>query len=132
MLIEAHTSVITKGRPKSVRFTPDEEAQIQAYARETGEAEALILERAVMRGLQAERLDRAVLWFLENRDSSHAAEIAGVPRAVFLEEVMRRGVVIHDDTPAAMLTDLSRLAELLGDDQLRAAVEQLQSKAIKH
>src|SRR5258708_36658210 len=101
MLIEAHDDVITKGRPKSVRFTPDEEAQIRAYARETGEAEAIILERAVMRGLQAERLDRAVLWFLENRASSHAAEIAAMPRAVFLEAAMRRGVVINDDAPAA-------------------------------
>lgn len=99
---------------KSVRLDQDEAADLAEFARLVGESEASVLKRALVRGLASERLHRALAAFLGGATSSEAAEIAGLPRAVFLEEAANRGLRLAEDVTG--LDD--DLAALLHEDGL--------------
>jgi predicted HTH domain antitoxin len=77
---------------KSIRLSESEARDIADYVNLVGGTEAALLKEATLRGLREIRLSRGVLAFIEGASSSEAAEIAGMPRAPFLAELMDRGV----------------------------------------
>lgn len=105
-----------------MRYTEDEVREIREYAQLTGEQEAVVLARASIRGLREERFERGLLAYLGGTNSSEAAAIAGLDRHTFLVRATERGAIAGDNEPATLLQDLSRTADLLGDDGLTAAV----------
>jgi hypothetical protein len=111
-----------KAIAKTVRYTEDEIREIREYAELTGEQEAVLLERASIRGLREERLERGLMAYLGGASSSEAAHVAGLDRHTFLNVALERGVAIGDDDPATLLRDLAQAAEVLGDDRLADAV----------
>ena len=84
---------------KSVRLDEEEAHQLGEFAQLVGESEAAVLKRVVTRGLAAERLHRALGAYVDGATSTEAAEIAGLPRAVILEEAAARGLRVIDDIP---------------------------------
>jgi hypothetical protein len=109
---------------KSIRLTDAEATQLQQYIATTGEIEAAVLKRAVLRGLRQLRLEQGILAYLETRDSSAAAEVAGVPRAELLQVLIDKGVTILDG-PSTLASELSVMAEHLADERLAAAARKL-------
>lgn len=115
-------------RTKSIRLTDDEAADLQRYVAVTGEVEATVLKRAAMRGLRKMRLEQGILAFRSGAGSAEGAEIAGLPRAIFLNKLMDRGVPLLDDSydfPAELESiaarldseRLARVARELGDER---------------
>jgi hypothetical protein len=96
---------------KSVRLTPAEVQQWAEFTAFTGETEATAMKRALQRGLQAERLDQAFLAMHRGASTAEAAQIAGLPRAVFIEEYHQ---VALDDPDDDWLSGLKRAATALG------------------
>ncbi len=78
-----------------------------------GETEATAMKRALRRGLQAERLDQAFLAMLRGASTTEAAQIAGLPRAVFIEQCLDHRVAI-DGANDDWLGGLKRAARALG------------------
>jgi hypothetical protein len=79
----------------------------------TGETEATAMKRALQRGLQAERLDQAFLAMHRGASTAEAAQIAGLPRAVFIEECLDHQVAF-DEPDDDWLSGLERAATELG------------------
>jgi hypothetical protein len=79
----------------------------------TGETEATAMKRALQRGLQAERLDQAFLAMHRGASTAEAAQIAGLPRAVFIEECLDHQVAL-DEADDDWLSGLERAATELG------------------
>jgi hypothetical protein len=79
----------------------------------TGETEAIATKRALQRGLQTERLDQAFLAMHRGAPTAEAAQIAGLPQAVFIEECLDHQVALddHDDD---WRSGLERAATALG------------------
>ncbi|MBI3971201.1 MAG: DUF433 domain-containing protein [Chloroflexi bacterium] len=113
---EARRAMITK----SIRLTEEEAAQVRQYVEATGEVEAAVLKRAMLRGLKDIRLERGILAYLEGHGASEAAAIAGLGHAEFLWELMERGVQVLKG-PSHMAKTLDRLGRELGDEKLIAA-----------
>jgi hypothetical protein len=98
---------------KSVRLTPAEVQQWAEFTAFTGETEATAMKRALQRGLQAERLDQAFLAMHRGASTAEAAQIAGLPRAVFTEECLDHQVAL-DEPDDDWLGGLERAATALG------------------
>jgi len=98
---------------KSVRLTPAEVQQWAEFTEFTGETEATAMKRALQRGLQAERLDQAFLAMHRGASTAEAAQIAGLPRAVFIEECLDHQVALNEPDDD-WLSDLERAAAELG------------------
>jgi hypothetical protein len=111
-----------KATARTVWYTEEEVREIREYAQLTGEQEAVSLARASIRGLREERLERGLLAYLGRKSSSEAAAIAGLDRHTFLVRATERGAIAGDNEPPTLLQDLSRAADLLGDERLAAAV----------
>jgi hypothetical protein len=97
---------------KSVRLTPAEVQQWAEFTTFTGETEATAMKRALQRGLQAERLDQAFLAMHRGASTAEAAQIAGLPRAVFIEECLDHQVAV-DGPDDDWLSGLERAAAVL-------------------
>ena len=106
---------------KSIRLTPEEAGELRQYVAATGEVEASALKRAALRGLREMRLEQGILAYLKRGDSAEAAEIAGLPRAHFLQELIDRGLTLDWREPEEMRQSLGFLAEKLGLPTLRDA-----------
>lgn len=119
-----------KSKAKSLRFTEAEEMEIREYIGLTGEQEAVVMERAAMRGLREERLEKGLMAYVGGASSSDAAAIAGIGRHAFLNEALDRKISLLDDGPEDLLLDLSRAAEYLGDARLAAAVKKVSQKLV--
>jgi len=102
---------------KSIRLTDEEADELRQLRAETGEDEDALLRRAALRGLRDLRLDQGIQAFQAGRGSSAAAAVAGLPRAVFLEVMLDRGVTILEG-PSTLSGELEGLARRLGDDRL--------------
>ena len=111
-----------KATARTVRYTESEVREIREYAELIGEQEAVVLARASIRGLREERFERGLLAYLGGSSSSEGAAIAGVDRHTFLVRAAERGAIVGDTEPATLLQDLSRVADVLGDERLAAAV----------
>ena len=117
-----------KAKAKSLRFSETEEAEIRSYIELTGEQEAVVMERAAIRGLRAERLERSVMAYVGGASSAEAAVMAGLDRHAFLIKALDRGVVVLDDQPEDLLRDLSQAATLFGDAHLASAVAKVSDR----
>jgi hypothetical protein len=117
-----------KAIARTVRYTEKEVREIREYAELTGEQEAVVLARASIRGLREERFERGLLAYLGGLGSSEASAIAGVDRHTFLVRAAERGAVVGDTEPATLLQDLTRVAEVLGDERLAAAVARVSQR----
>jgi predicted HTH domain antitoxin len=102
---------------KSIRLNEEEARDLEELVQATGEVEASVLKRAALRGLRDERLDRAMLLFVNGASSSEAAALARMPRARFLDLLADRGVAILD-SPSTVPEELEAVAGLLGDERL--------------
>ncbi len=97
---------------KSIRLTEEEAGAVQELVGHTGEVEAAVLKRAMLRGLQELRTENAILAYLRDRDSASAAEIAGLPRARFLDILIERGISLLTG-PSTVLDEVADLAEAI-------------------
>ena len=102
---------------KSIRLNEEEARDLEELVQATGEVEASVLKRAALRGLRDERLDKALLHFVNGASSSEAAALARLPRARFLDLLADRGVAILD-SPSTVPEELEAVAALLGDERL--------------
>jgi hypothetical protein len=120
-----------KATARTVRYSESEVREIREYAELTGEQEAVLLARASIRGLREERFERALMAYLGGLGSSEAAAIAGVDRHTFIVRAVERGAIIGDTESATLLLDLSRVAEVLGDERLAAAVARVSRRSVE-
>lgn len=82
----------------STRLPPDVVRALDALGRELGRNRSELLRDVIVRGLDAERLARALDALRARRVSlGRAAEMAGLPVTVFLDEVRRAGVLLDYD-----------------------------------
>jgi hypothetical protein len=102
---------------RSVQLSDTEAEELRQLLAETGESEEAVLREATVRGLRDLRLERGIRAFKEGRGSSEGARIAGWPRAVFLQELLDRGVVVLDG-PSTLNESLAELGRRLGDERL--------------
>jgi predicted HTH domain antitoxin len=109
---------------KSIRLTEAEAGELREYVAATGEVEASALKRAALRGLKELRLEQGILAYVGGRSSSEAADIAGIPRAELLQILIDKGVTILEG-PSTLASELSFMAEHLGDERLAAAARKL-------
>jgi hypothetical protein len=79
---------------KSIRLSESESRDIAGYLAMVGGSEAALLKEAALRGLREIRISHGVLAYVEGRPPEEAAQIAGLPRAVFLQTLMERGVAV--------------------------------------
>lgn len=114
-----------RATPRTVRYTESEVREIREYAELTGEQEAVVLARASIRGLREERFERGLLAYLGGSSSSEAAAMAGLGRHTFLVRAAERGALMGDSEPATLLQDLSRVADVLNDERLAAAIAEV-------
>lgn len=105
---------------KSIRLNDAEAAIVREFADLTGEVEASVLKRAMLRGLQELRLEQGILRYLRTGDSYEAAQIAGLPRAPFLDILIDRGIQLLEG-PSTVCEEVSFLADVLGAERLRTA-----------
>src|SRR5205823_6586319 len=83
----------------------------------TGEVEANVLKRATLRGLRELRLEQAILAYQRGDSTSEAAQIAGLPRSIFLQALIDRDVTILGEPPS-LAEQLEHLAERFGNERL--------------
>jgi hypothetical protein len=76
-----------------------------------------LLLRAAIRRLRAERIEQAVLLYLDGAGSAEAADLARVPRAEFLDLLASKGVALLD-APSSIPEELEAMGKMLGDDRL--------------
>jgi hypothetical protein len=110
---------------KSIHLSEDEAEGLRQLLAETGDTEAAILQRATARGLRDLRLEVGIRAFKAGRSSGEAAKIAGLPRAIFLQELIDRGVTLLDG-PSTLGPALAELGRRLGDDRLTNAARFLE------
>ena len=107
-------------RTKSIRLTDDEAADLKHFVAAMGEVEATVLKRAALRGHKELRLEQGVLTFLGGAGSAEAAELAGLPRAIFLQTLIDRGITILPG-PSTLGAELESLGADLGNERLQRA-----------
>jgi hypothetical protein len=107
---------------KSIRLSDEETRELDELVRATGEVEAAVLKRAAMRGLRDERLDRAVLLYLQGAGSAEAAAVAQMSRSRFLELIADRGITVLE-APSGVPEELKAAAALFGDEGLAAVAD---------
>src|SRR5687767_6086083 len=80
--------------------------------------------RATLRGLRELRLEQAILAYQRGHRSSEAAQIAGLPRTIFLQALIDRDVTILEEPPT-LAEQLERLAERFGNERLAEVARQV-------
>ena len=109
---------------RSVQLRDEEAEALRQLQAATGVSEDEILRRAVQQGIRDLRLDEGIRAFKGGLGSGEAAVIAGLPRAIFLQEMIDRGVVILDGEPNLSHV-LGELGRRLGDDRMIGAAQAL-------
>jgi hypothetical protein len=109
---------------RSIHLSDADAEGLEQLHAATGKTEDVLLEQAVLRGLQALRIEEGIRAFKSGLGSSEAAVIAGLPRAVFLHEMAERGVTILDG-PSTLAEELAALAQDLGNTRLAAVARKL-------
>lgn len=102
---------------RSITLTEQEAEDLRYYAANAGEVEDAALKRAALRGLRELRIEQALRAYAERGDSSEAAEIAGMPRAEFLQLLIDRGITMLDG-PSTLVRALEFAADQLGSERL--------------
>lgn len=109
---------------KSIRLKEEDLEELRRYLKISGEVEATALRKAALRGLRELRLERGLLAYIEGGDSAEASEIAGLPRAEFLQVLMDKGLTLLQ-SPSTLATELEALASELGNERLSVAAREL-------
>jgi hypothetical protein len=112
---------------RSVHLSDEEAEALRQLQAATGESEEDILRRAAVQGIRDLRLEQGIKAFKNGSGSGEAAAIAGLPRAIFLESLLDRGVEI-DGGPSTLGPALAALGRSLGDKRLTKAAEFLASQ----
>ena len=112
---------------RSVHLSDEDAEGLRQLQAVTGESEEDILRRATMQGIRDLRLEQGIRAFKKGASSSEAAEIAGLPRAIFFETLLDRGVEVLGGEPS-LATQLAELGRRLGDDRLTEAARFLSAK----
>jgi hypothetical protein len=81
-----------------------------------------VLERAALRGLRDERLDRAVMLYLQGAGSAEAAAVAQMSRSRFLDLIADRGITVLE-APSGIPEEPKAAVALLGDEELAAVAD---------
>jgi hypothetical protein len=102
---------------KSLRLSEAEAEELERLLAETGEAEETVLRRAALRGIRDLRLEQGIQAFSNGQGSTAAADVAGLPRAVFLQILIDRGITVLDG-PSHLGAEVEALAGRLGDEHL--------------
>lgn len=100
---------------KSIRLSESESREVAGYLEMVGGTEAALLKEAALRGLREIRISHGVLAYIEGRPPDEAARIAGLPRAVFLQTLMDRGVAVLRG-PSSVGAELDALLAAEGAD----------------
>ena len=112
---------------RSVRLSDEDAEALRQLQAATDEPEEEILRRAAVRGLRDLRLEQGIKAFKNGSGSGEAAAIAGLPRAVFFEILLDRGIEV-DGGPSTLGPALLSLGRSLGDKRLIRAAEFLASQ----
>lgn len=100
---------------KSIRLTPEEAEELASLVNDTAYAEAALMRQWVLAGMQQFRLTEAIRAYQEDRlDLPSAAQQAGLPVAVMLQEMAARKVAVLEDVDA-FGPGLEALREAFGD-----------------
>ena len=111
-------------RTRSIDLTDDEANDLRHLLDATGEAEDATLKRAFARGLKDLQIEQAIRVFKESGSSSEAAEVAGMPRAHFLQLLIDEDIELLSG-PSTLSEELEVLGERLGSQRLRAVAREL-------
>ena len=117
----------TKTVRVSVQLSEEEAEELRQLQAATGESKEDVLRRAAVQGIRDLRLEQGIRAFKEGGSSSEAATIAGLPRAVFLQMLIDRGITLLDG-PSTLGPALAELGRRLGDSRLTDAAQDLPSK----
>ena len=109
---------------RAITLTDEELDELERHSERAGEQQAVALRHAALRGLRELRLERGIDAYTRGESSQVAADIAGLPRAVFLQTLVERGAMLLE-VPPSLAQQLRELAGLLGDDRLVAAAGKL-------
>jgi hypothetical protein len=118
---ELRSKMATRLVTKSIRLTEEEAGAVQEFVVHTGEVEATVLKRAMLRGLQELRLEQAILAYLSDGDSTAAAQVAGLPRARLIDRLIDHGVPLLTG-PSTVRHEVAYLADALGSSRLHGAL----------
>ena len=116
----------TKTVQVSVQLSAEEAEELRLLQVATGESEEDILSRAAVQGIRDLRLEQGIRAFEEGGSSSEGAAIAGLPRAIFLQELIDRGIEMVGPEPSLAM-QLAELGRRLGDERLTEAARFLSS-----
>lgn len=115
MSIETKTPATTRRVTKSIRLTSEESEELAHLVRGTAYAEAALMRQWVLQGMQQFRVSEAIRAYQEGQlDLRQAAERAGLPVAVLLEEMAARKVAVLE-SPDAFGPGLTALQEAFGE-----------------
>lgn len=109
---------------KSIELTEDELASLDDLIAVTGESTEVVLKRAALRGVKELRLEQGLLAYLQGADSADAAAVAGLPRVVFLDRLIERGIPLLAG-PSTLASELDFLARRFGSSRLSMAAASL-------
>jgi hypothetical protein len=112
---------------RSVHLSDEDAEALRQLQAATGESEEEMLRRAAVQGIRDLRLEEGIRAFKAGMSSGEACVIAGRPRAIFLQELIDRGVELLGPEPS-LATQLAALGRALGDDRLVKAAKFLSSK----
>ena len=112
----------------SIELTDREANELRQLARLTSADEGELLRQAALQGLSMLRFEAGLRAMSEGKGSSQAAEIAGLPRAEFLQRAMDRGITILEG-PSTLTTELQDIARERGSERLARAAAQLAESA---
>jgi hypothetical protein len=108
----------------SIELTDREATELRQLAELTGADEGDLLKQAALQGLGLMRFEAGLRAMSEGKGSSQAAEIAGLPRAVFLQQAMDRGITMLEG-PSTLAAELKNIARERGSERLARAAAQL-------
>ena len=109
---------------RAVTLTDEELDELERYSERAGEQQAVALRHAALKGLRELRIEQGIDAYTRGEASQVAAEIAGLPRGVFLQTLVERGVVFLEGPPS-LVQQFKDLAGLLGNDRLAVVASEL-------
>lgn len=107
---------------KSIRLSREESQELTRISAQMAASETALLRQWIRDGLREQKIELAIRRYMQREvDLRGGAILAGLSYNRFLREVQARNIVILEE--AGFLDRLAFLAEAMGDDPLRAAVE---------
>lgn len=112
---------------KSIRLLPEEAQEVARLSEQMAASEATLMKQWIRDGLRAQKIDLALRSYMQRQiDLRGAAVMAGVSYNCFLSEVQAHNIVILPED--GFVDRMATLADMLHDDNLRSAVEQVNTQ----